>query len=351
MHKPLRIFSAIALLLLNISASAQSSRGLIGHWKLSGNGADSSGNGLHGTVYGAATDSGRGNKPGTAMRFDGNSYIAIPYSPLFNTAQFSIAAIVSLDVFNPDVCNLNSIFWLGNEFMSGGYGMIVFDNAYDSSCHVADTAKNVFAGTISTNNHSGTHAPWQYNPTVKAHRWYSAVLTYDGATARVYVDGALMATNYLGDPVGADRTSGAMIGMRYNNNGAYPYPWNGRIDDVRLYNRLLADSEILAYHHYDTGSVAQNDTTTAPVDTSLGIGISKTARLDVFPNPATGVINIKTSGAPSDITIVNSLGQLIFRQSISQSHMQIESGSWPRGLYFVHVRQGETVQRRQILLH
>lgn len=337
MTKPLRVLSLFLLTLYSAAAHAQSGSGLIAHWMLNGNGADSSGNGLHGIVYGATPDTGRNMKPASAMRFDGKSYIQIPYDSAFNTQRFSIAAIVKLEAFNQDVCGLNTVFWRGNEFMDGCYSMVVFDNAFDSSCNLSDTGKNVFAGSISTNTHQ-THTGWQYNPTVRSQRWYSAVLSYDGTYARVYVNGVLMATNRLGNPVGT-ATDGALIGMRYFNNGAYPYPWTGLIDDIQLYNRVLADSEILAYHYYDT------------VGSSLSVPPQPAASLNIYPNPATDMLHISAPGmGETDIVIVNALGQIAHREHGVQSLVQIPTGSWPRGHYVVRVSgRGLTVNKKIVL--
>ncbi len=75
-------------------------------------------------------------------------------------------------------------------------------------------------------------------------RWYHLTATYDGSTARLYVDGNLESTN--------DRPSGAIemppshaphifcVGNGFGN----PMPLNGRLNEVRLYDRVLSQVEI-----------------------------------------------------------------------------------------------------------
>ncbi len=71
-------------------------------------------------------------------------------------------------------------------------------------------------------------------------RWYHLVLTHDGATLRFYVDAVQRATAArAGPPV--PNASDLVIGNAFD----------GRIDEVRLYNRALSFAEVLLrYQHY-----------------------------------------------------------------------------------------------------
>jgi Concanavalin A-like lectin/glucanases superfamily len=86
---------------------------------------------------------------------------------------------------------------------------------------------------------------------VLPNRWVHVAATFDGATTRLYVDGAEVATTgglnrIVYDPASVPVTIGA------NWEGDFPRapiatsPFNGRVDEVSLYNRALTAAEILA---------------------------------------------------------------------------------------------------------
>jgi len=71
--------------------------------------------------------------------------------------------------------------------------------------------------------------------------WHHLAVTVSGSTAKVYEDGVLLtgATGSIGNPIA--NTQGVAVGRR---SGATDFPWNGQLDDVRIYNRALSASEI-----------------------------------------------------------------------------------------------------------
>ena len=79
--------------------------------------------------------------------------------------------------------------------------------------------------------------------TIVAGLWYHVVLTYDGATMRIYVNGALNASaaSSLSMP---DNTASLRLGMREGTAAFYA----GRIDDVAIYDRALSAVEV--QEHY-----------------------------------------------------------------------------------------------------
>ncbi len=112
----------------------------------------------------------------------------------------------------------NSLYWLGTR-----------DNTrYGASAH-GDWS------SIETGVDSGTST------------WRNLVLTYDGARQNVYVDGQLKATSEVSP-------SKATGGSAYIGSGPNPgnRPFNGLIDDFRIYNRVLTETEVS--NLYDIGA-------------------------------------------------------------------------------------------------
>ena len=59
-----------------------------------------------------------------------------------------------------------------------------------------------------------------------------------------------------------------------------------------------------------------------------------TASIKLFPNPTTGFITIQSYATISDITIINELGQFVYREtSINSEIKEIDLSKLPRGLY------------------
>lgn len=77
--------------------------------------------------------------------------------------------------------------------------------------------------------------------------WRHVAVTYDGSTAaagiQIYIDGVAVAMTILGDTLSTapDSTQGLVIGNRIVGNSKY---FNGRIADVRVYERELAAEEV-----------------------------------------------------------------------------------------------------------
>jgi len=86
---------------------------------------------------------------------------------------------------------------------------------------------------------------------IEVNKWTFVVMTFDGLVLRVYLNGVL--TNSRNAPVGFQLNtlgvSGMSIGVTRQANGFWQ-PYDGDIDDVRIYNRAITQSEInyLATH-------------------------------------------------------------------------------------------------------
>ncbi len=80
-------------------------------------------------------------------------------------------------------------------------------------------------------------------PGLVAGQWYHAAGTFDGATMRLYLDGVEVANLAAGGPIDSDSSVPFWIGG--NPPSSSSRPWNGLVDEVRLYDRALTAGEIL----------------------------------------------------------------------------------------------------------
>jgi hypothetical protein len=74
------------------------------------------------------------------------------------------------------------------------------------------------------------------------------------------------------------------------------------------------------------------------LDVDAGVGIKEFEKKELFsvhPNPASGILNIKTnSKTNSDVEIINSLGQIVLKQNFSES---IDISKLQAGYYFIKI--------------
>ncbi|WP_344948712.1 LamG domain-containing protein, partial [Sphaerisporangium flaviroseum] len=109
--------------------------------------------------------------------------------------------------------------------------------------------------------------------------WSHIALTYDGAKLQFYLDGAKTATK---DFSGSLRADGGPL--RIGGNSVWGEYFSGLIDEVRVYNRALAETEIqsdkdtpvVGVGQASAGITASTTTTTAFVYDAFGRLATKT---------------------------------------------------------------------------
>jgi len=96
---------------------------------------------------------------------------------------------------------------------------------------------------LSGDNHGhkrGSTSYWASNPTVRTSAtWYHYLLTYDGSEIRLYVDGV-----YTANRTGVQDTDWIEDRCWIGQYMGGSHFFQGRIDDIRTYNRVLTPSEI-----------------------------------------------------------------------------------------------------------
>jgi hypothetical protein len=201
--------------------------GLVGWWKLNGNANDSAGTG-NGTVVGAALTMGQNSTLNTAYSFNGTSNeISMPdTAALSPTSLITVTAWAKTDTVPTAVAGIVSkdvSVGIGNppydlELVTGGAPLF-------RAVNPSNVAGNVTCAGV----------------TAAINTWYFLAGTYDGTTVRMYVDGtACSNTTSLSGGI-ADTTGLLRIGQQKNGNNRW---FDGDIDDVRIYNRVLTPTEI-----------------------------------------------------------------------------------------------------------
>jgi len=205
-------------------SSGMSALGLVGYWRFDeGGGAvanDSSGYGNDGTVYvyNQSMANWTTGKFGNALQFDGiDDYVSVPSSASLNLQKFTISAWV----FTHNSISLAEVV-RKQSGASTNYYLLTENNKFEVA-YTSSTNWNLTQGTT----------------TPTADIWYHVIGVFDGSSQIIYVNG--VQENISSANTMPDTNSGNVVigGTPLGNR-----PWNGTIDEVKIYNRALNATEV-----------------------------------------------------------------------------------------------------------
>ncbi|NJD53672.1 MAG: hypothetical protein FIB07_12480 [Candidatus Methanoperedens sp.] len=232
--------------------------GLAGRWQFNeGTGtnvADSSGNGNTGTLYGASVanpaESWTDGKSGTALQFDGlDDYVQVNPALSLNLSYATYSMWVKVGPWIQQWGGTNVTTALFQGMWANGSAFLITNDpipAFSARIYVNKTV------------YDSTTIPIDRNS------YHMLTMSFNGTNFRVYLDGTLKyehsgATGVLDTSVFSNPL---IIGAA--TNGAWR-DFSGSIDEVKIYNRALSDSEIAdsfnssnLAHIYNPGIVSFN---------------------------------------------------------------------------------------------
>lgn len=219
----------VSFLAFDGRSQADITTGLIAHWTFDdGTGTDVTGNGNNGVVNGAVPAAGQ---VGGALEFDGvNDYVNVDGLDVTGSEITLTAWVNSDNLFNCSAgdCRIASKatgageqdhFIMISTTSSGGSKLRFRLKAGGSTQTLIASSGNIVTG-----------------------QWMHVAATYDGANMRVFVDGAEVGSVAKTGTIATNPTVPFWIGN--NPPTAISRPWDGKIDDVRLYNRALSPADI-----------------------------------------------------------------------------------------------------------
>ena len=307
--------------------------GLVAWYPFNGNANDSSGNGNNGTNYGATLTSDRFGNANSAYLFDGSS----SYILVNNSAKFPDTAITTAFWFNRN----------GNPPVSPDENYICKDLAFSTYLSDSILYSEVWKGT------PGVWAYWSSgNYKVSDDTdWIFYASTFDNSTklVNIYINGVLVNSVTETDPNAIVRSSSSPLYIGRNTSPVYYI--NGKLDDVRIYNRALSSNEIQSlYHEGGTTAVKDNMKIKIPKEFTL---------LQNYPNPfnpSTVIQFTVPSSGRAVLKVYNILGQEVATlfdgvAAAGEYHQAtFDASRLASGIYFSRLEFGGKMQVKKMML-
>jgi len=215
--------------------------GLIAYYPFNNSAADASGNGNNGTAYNVTATTDRNGVANSAYYFNGtSSYIAINDNTALrlNNTDFTLNMWVKLDTYNAGS---------GSALLSKNNG--ANQNGWNCSIVGYGNQNGGTAGNLFYNVSGGTD-PYVLGVAVADNiKWNMLTITYNNSaqTISFYVNG-VFDKSQTGIPTPNANTNAK---LHIGNNSLTdiepsenPYFINGKMDDIRIYNRMLPVDQI-----------------------------------------------------------------------------------------------------------
>ena len=208
--------------------------GLVAYYNFNGGSLnDGSGYGNNIAFNNATPTADRFGTPNGAYLFNGStSYMTVPNSASLNPNNITLMAIFKVNTFYPGLCHANEILGKGSpDNINGFYALRFADFVLDCSAPLNTNNEKFFGGFSGAGGVTDT-------PLVKTGQWYNLTFTYDGSTAKLFLNGQLKMSWQITINFVANNHD-IFIGRHEDPTDQYPYWFNGIIDEIRIYNLAL----------------------------------------------------------------------------------------------------------------
>jgi chitodextrinase len=241
--------AASSVLQVTTQNSNPSDPDLVGYWKFnetSGITAEDSSGSNNGTVInGAVWDS--GGQIGGSLNFDGsNDYVSLP------------------NIINPSAATFTASAWIYPDVSTGIRSVLVQEGTNGRKWLYRED------GLLTSFLFS---SKLQSTGSIVTGQWNHIAVTYDGTTLKLYLNGQQdgSATGTIESELG-----GMRVGIAKDDSSG----WDGKIDDVRIYDRALSSTEIASLHGGDTIAPDAPTNLSSPSKTDTTVALSWTASTD-----------------------------------------------------------------------
>lgn len=330
------------MLVFGLAFSQVPTSGLIGYYPFNGDANDKSGNVLNGTL----TSAGSGFPTLTTDRF-GKANSA--YSFASANSQY-------IDFGNPSLYQFGN----GTSFtLSAWYNssktntqVIMSHGANSYAIYFQPVTNDYFKFSkdlIAHTNYGGN------NPIKPSGTWYHvAAVCNVGTGVKLYLNGELVNSTATVFGYTFSYTNNLMVGRA--SNGMY---FDGKIDDIRLYNRGLSPTEINSLYTESECLKTVSVTDTLKITRMTVTGYNSIPQdfgtLKIYPNPTKDILNISISDPNPNysIKILNNSGSSVYSSNFGTANQQVNLNNLgTNGLYLIQIldSQNKIIDVRKLIL-
>lgn len=183
------------------------------------------------------------NGAGHALEFDGSvEYLSdcgsvSDFSFVQNTHIFSVALWLKIDVPSANAAQV----CLGNSIVNANKGFAIYFENRSSQGSPKSIRCPVYNGSTQTVNGKSS------NDAVTDTGWHHVVVTMDGSDMDFYVDGVFDGGSGSGT-ASSTGDSSLTLNIGRSNYSSSTSLFDGKLDDVRIYNRVLTADEVAAIY-------------------------------------------------------------------------------------------------------
>jgi len=288
-----------------IISYAQVTAGLVAQYSFNAGDATDDIGSLDGTVNGASLTPDRFGNPNKAYNFHGGDNITLPDNSLLKASTMTVSLWVKIDSLGASNVGSNYIYNIVNSST----------NAYFASFSLSLYANN--GNYLSVVQNGPSESVLGFSTNLNTGGWQHFVLGIETDSVKMYIDGVkqwslfkTFAPIYNSDPVA--------IGV--SGNTTYTGYLNGNVDDIKVYNRMLTDAEVVLLFN--------------AADPTLGINeFSENESMKIYPNPANEILNINLEN-PTSISIVSIVGEEVYQGDVN-GNSTIDISGFSSGIYFI----------------
>lgn len=277
--------------------------GLVAHFPFDGDVKDYSKTAINGTPYNLVSAKNRNNNADSAYAFNGtSSYIDA------GSSNRSITSTVSFSA------------WIMTDSADDNYMVCKYDDDNDAGFIFSLYQRGLI---VAGRNGAGKFTIAGPSPVkLDDNKWHHVAASIDGNTWKIYVDCVLSDTNVSTAARPSISSNMNMTIGRHNAPKVGEEKWfKGTMDDLRVYNRLLTNSELDILCGKKTNSIGQ---------------LELERYFNVYPNPASTEIQLR--GLPSETRSIQVYS--LDGKMIKEKHSNFESmnvGDLAKGIYMLRV--------------
>jgi hypothetical protein len=314
------LMTTIAIFGLAIFTNAQvpnyvPSDGLVGWWPFNGNANDESGSNNNGTVNGASLTSDRFGNGNAAYNYNGiDNFISLPLINLSSYSSFSVSVWVNVMSFQTAYSNHHII--RQHNGIGGLDWLLSFQNN-----------GNIISFGLGIQSQPYTELDLTINPTDFISSWHNIIVTYDGTIKSTFIDGVLLGSELKSGLITYTPSAVSAIGSTGVSVNSVE-KFNGKIDDLAIFNRALTQEEIISLYYGSSLDVNE---------------VSQSNLFSVFPNPAQSEINVNLDAKllGSVFTIYDNIGKAVKTGKLNSVNTTIELNDLLGGIYTFSVGENK----------